>query len=717
MITLARPTRREMLAGSGLILALALPIGREPADAAETSADPIFMPNAFVRIAPDDSVFVVLKHVEFGQGPATGLTTLVAEELDADWGQMRTAMAPANDALYKNLIYGTQLTGGSNSIRNSWIQMRTAGAAARAMLVEAAAQRWSVPAAEIDIERGIVSHGTHRSGFGALAADAARLPLPSSPVLKTPDRFTLIGKHVPRIDSPAKSTGKAVFAMDVTRPGMVHSAILHPPVFGAILQSFDASKALAIPGVLHAAAIPQGVVVYARDTWAAMRGRKAINAQWDLSKAETRSTETLHRVFAEATRTPGAEAGRKGDVDAGLKSAAHSIEAVYHFPFLAHAPMEPLNAVIEIGDGRADVWNGTQYQVGEMKAVAETLGLPFEKVTLHQQIAGGSFGRRSQPLMDFGRELAEVAKQSPDRAPVKHLWTRENDIAGGRYRPLTAHRLRGGVDAAGEIVAWDQVIASQSVFSGTPLEAMKIHEGLDTAIVEGAVENGYRMINHRVGVHVLQSGVLPLWWRSVGNMHTSYAIETFLDRLLELGGHELLAGRLALAADDRMKGALTRVAEISNWGGSIAEGHARGIACRRTFGTTVAQVVELSRGADGQPKVHKVWCAVDCGIAVNPSIVTAQMEGGIGFGLGHALFGEISMTEGGRVEQHNFDGYRSLRIHEMPDVEVSIIESGAAPTGVGEPGVPPIAPAVANAWRKLTGQAITRLPFSRGITA
>ncbi|MBX9858877.1 MAG: xanthine dehydrogenase family protein molybdopterin-binding subunit [Sphingomonas sp.] len=695
-------SRRDFLAASGLVIGLALPMGR--AAAAATSGAP-FQPNAFVRIAADDSVTVIIKHVEFGQGPSTGLTTILADELDADWAQMRMAFSPANDPLYKNLAFGTMGTGGSTAMANSWMQMRTAGAAARAMLVEAAAKRWGVPAADIKVSKGVVSHGTHhRARFGELAGDAATLPVPTAPKLKTHDQFTLISTDLPKLDTRAKTDGSARFTMDIAVPDMVHSAILHPPAFGATVKTVDDSAARAVAGVVAVKAIPQGVVVYAKDSFAAIKGRGALKVDWDLTKAETRSSDDLFRAYAQAVQAPGKEALKIGDVDAALKGAAKTIDATYFFPFLAHAPMEPLDAVIERQGDRANLYMGSQFQVGETRAVAKALGIPFENMTLKQQFAGGSFGRRAQPGSDFAVEAGTIAANAPSAA-VKHVWTRENDIRGGRYRPITVHRLRGGVDAKGDIIGWDQRVAVQP-FVATPGDA------IDDGMYEGCGPDDYSFANARIGVAKMANGVPTLWWRSVGHTHTAYASEAFLDDLFALSGRDPVAGRLALLKEARAKAVLNRVAEIAKWGGAVPSGRARGVAFHKSFGSYVAQIAEVSKGADGLPKVHKIWCAVDCGTPINPNVIRAQMESGIGYGLGHALYAELVLGEGGRVAQGNFDSYRSLRINEMPAVEVSIIKSTENPTGVGEPGLPPIAPAVANAWRKLTGRSVRRLPFA-----
>ncbi len=713
----APASRRDFLAGSGLVIGLSLPMGKAAAKAAPAGEAAPFAPNAFVRIAADNSVTVIIKHVEFGQGPATGLSTIVADELDAEWGQMRIAFAPANDPLYKNLMFGTMATGGSTAMANSWMQMRSAGAAARAMLVAAAAKTWGVPAAEVKVAKGVVSHGAKTASFGELAATAATMPIPEKPVLKTPAQWTLIGRDTPKLDSLIKSTGAAQFTMDVQRPGMVISVIQHPPAFGGTVKSVDDAAALAVPGVVAVKTIPQGVVVYAKDTFAAMKGRAALKVDWDLSKAETRSTETMVKQYIAAAAKPGVECEAEGNVAAALAGAAKRIEATYVFPFLAHAPMETMDAVIEPKAGGADFYAGSQFQVGDTTAVSKVLGVPFEGMTLHEQYAGGSFGRRATPDMQDAVEAAMATKAfnaAGGTTAVKHVWTRENDIRGGRYRPLIVHTIKGGVDAHGKIVGLDAVVAGQSFMRGTGFfnPAAKF----DEAMVEGLSGSAYAFPAIRVGANELKNGVPTLWWRSVGNTHTAYVMETFLDRLFELGKQDPIAARLAMMKDDRAKAVLKRVAETSG-GLSAKSGRARGVAFHKSFGSYVAQIAEVSVGPDKLPRMHKVWAAVDCGVPINPNVIRAQVEGGIGYGLGHALYAEITLGEGGVVEQSNFDTYRSLRIGEMPEVEVAIINSTANPTGIGEPGLPPIAPAVANAWRKLTGKVVTRLPFAHSENA
>jgi isoquinoline 1-oxidoreductase beta subunit len=709
--------RRTFLAGSGgLAIGFTLPLGGARAQEAASAAT--FQPNAFVRVGTDNRVTIIHKHVEFGQGPATGVTTIIADEMDAAWDQMRIQFSPANDALYKNLMFGTMGVGGSSAIRESWMQMRMAGAAARAMLVEAAAKRWGVPTSAVSVKNGVVSAGSRRASFGELAADAAKLPVPQNPVLKTPDQFVYIGKTFAKVDSRPKTDGSAKFTQDVRLPGMVHAAVRRPPAFGATVKKVEASAAKAIPGVLEVKPIPSGVAVYARDTWSAQRGAAALEVDWDLSKAETRSSAQMFAQYSAAVRTPGKQVEAVGDPAAALASAAKKIDAVFYFPFLAHGPMETMDYVIEKkGEGIA-VHAGSQFQVGEMQAICGVAGVPFEKSELVQYYAGGSFGRRATPVMFDGTEAAACARAYGFAAPVKVAASRENDLTGGFYRPMTVHRVQAGLDANGGIAGWDQVCAAKSIMKGTPFDRGP-KDAPDMNMIEGANDtNQYKIGNFRLGQHLMETPVPVLWWRSVGHTHTAFVKETVIDELLAMAGKDPVEGRLALLKHERAAGVLRKAAEMSGFGQrAVKQGRALGVAVHESFDSYVAQVAEVSVGADGLPKVHKVWCAVDCGIAVNPDVIRAQMEGGIGYGLGHALYGEITLAEGGQVMQRNFDSYRSLRIGEMPEVEVAIIPSAEKPTGVGEPGVPPIAPAVANAWRRLTGKAVRRLPFAHGENA
>ncbi|WP_208347630.1 xanthine dehydrogenase family protein molybdopterin-binding subunit [Pseudaestuariivita rosea] len=703
------PTRRAFLAGTaGLVIAATLPRGARASDGTQP-----FVPNAFVRIAPDNTVTVLVKHIEFGQGTWTGLTTMVAEELDADWSQMRAEHAPANVELYVNALFGIQGTGGSTATPSSWMPMRQAGAAARAMLVEAAANEWGVPAAEITVSTGVISHQAsgQTATFGDMAEAAANVSAPAEPTLKTPDQFTLIGKDVSRIEAAQKSNGTAQFTIDVFRDGMLSVAVAHPPKFGATVASFDASGALDVPGVERVEQIPSGIAVYAQDTWAAFQGRDALDITWDEANAETRSSDQMMTAWAEAARTADLVAEESGDLDAALSDAAEVIEAEYRFPFLAHASMEPLDGVLEFGDGQAQVWTGSQIPTTDQAAIASVLGLQPPSVTINTMLTGGSFGRRATPDNHFVAELAQAARAAGPGA-YKLQWSREDDMRGGYYRPLTVHYMQGGLDSDGNIVGWRNNVATQSILAGSPFEGM-IQNGIDATSIEGSTRMPYDLPNARVAMANMSSGVPVLWWRSVGHTHTAYATETFLDELLERGGKDRVQGRLDLIRSDagRDRAVLERVAEMANWQGVDAgNGIARGVALHESFNTYVAMIADVSDDG-GQPRVHRVWVAVDCGIAINPRIIETQVAGALGYGLSAAMFEEVTLLDGGEVDQSNYDLYRILRHSEMPQVEVSIIESTMDPTGIGEPGTPPIAPAVGNAWRALTGETPKRLPF------
>lgn len=719
------PTRRTILKsisgiGAGLVLGMQIPNkARAQSGAAAVikgeAGDAVFAPNAFVRIAPDSTVTVLIKHIEFGQGPYTGLSTLVAEELDADWSQMRAQSAPANAALYKNLFFGVQGTGGSTAIANSYEQMRKAGAAARAMLVEAAANAWGAPADEVTVSKGVIAHkGSGKSGsFGDFAEAAAKLSPPAEPFLKDPSEFVLIGTQLPKLDSLEKSTGKAEFTMDASLPGMLTVLIRRAPLFGAKVKSVDESKARKVPGVVDVKTLPSGVAVYGEGFWAAKLGRDALEIEWDETGAEKRSTSEIVADYQKSAATVGKVVTNVGDAEKALNGAAKTLEAEYVFPYLAHAPMEPLDCLIEATDKSAKVWAGSQMPTIDQSAIAQTLGLRPEEVEIQTMFAGGSFGRRATPTADVAYEAAAAVKAIDRTRPVKVVFTREDDIQGGFYRPLFVHKMKGSLDSAGNIAAWDHVLVGQSIMEGTPFESM-IKDGVDPTMVEGAEDLPYAIPNMRVSLHKKSLAVTPLWWRSVGHTHTAYATETFLDELFALGGKDPVAERLKLLGDKhaRLSGVLKAVAELADWGAAVPEGRARGVAVHKSFNSYVAEIAEVSAGdEEGIPRVHKVWCAVDCGVAVNPDIVRAQMEGGIGYGLGHVLYAGIGLDKG-RVVQSNFDTYRSLRINEMPEVEVTIVKSAQAPTGVGEPGVPPVGPAVANAWAKLTGKRVRQLPFT-----
>lgn len=709
------PSRRGVLAGAaGLLIGFHLPTRA----LAQAAPPPNYAPSAFLRIAPDSTVTVLSKHLEMGQGPLTGLATLVAEELDADWSQMRAVHAPGDVRFYANLAMGAQLTGGSTAIANAYEQMRKVGAAARAMLVSAAATAWRVPAGEITVDKGVLRHRAGREGrFGEFAEAAGRLPVPGDPKLKDPARFTLIGTDLPKLDTEAKTVGAAMYTIDQRSDDMLVAVVAHPPRFGAKVARVDDAEARKVEGVVKIETIPQGVAVFARSTWPALKARDALKVTWDDGAAWTRGTDDLIADYTKQAASPGLVAEKRGDPLGVLaKPGTEVIDQLFVFPYLAHAAMEPLDCVIRFDGEKAHAAFGSQGPTLDAPAIAAVLGIDPSAVTIDVMMAGGSFGRRAQPDSGLAAEAAACAKAARG-VPVKLIWTREDDMAGGRYRPLYVHRMRGAVGPDRKIAAWHHTIVGQSIMKGTFFEPMMVKNGIDPTTVEGANDLPYKIDQFQCDLHTTDAGVPPLWWRSVGHTHTAYATETFIDILLEKGGHDPVEGRLALLGDHpRDAGVLRAVAEAANWRGPKGpDGRAYGVAVHKSFDTYVAQIAEVSRGRDGLPKVHKVWCAVDCGVVVNPNIVRAQVESGVGFGLGHALYAEVELDASGEVVQRNFDTYRSLRISEMPAVETVIVKSSEKPTGIGEPGVPPIGPALANAWRSLTGQMVTRLPFTRQI--
>jgi isoquinoline 1-oxidoreductase beta subunit len=708
--------RREFLkataaAGGGLLIGLYLP-GRIEAATSQAAAE--FTPNAFLRIAPDNTVTVIVKHLEMGQGVYTGLPTIVADELDADWSQIRVESAPADVTRYANLNWGGQAqgTGGSTSVNNSWEQLRRAGATARAMLIAAAAQTWKVNAGTLRAENGFVidTKGKRRASYGELASLAATLTPPADAPLKTPKQWKFIGKHVPRKDSADKSTGKAIYASDIRFPGMLTALVARPPLFGAKVKGFNATAVKMMPGVKAVVAIPQGVAVVATDFWSAKQARDALQVEWDDSVAEKRSSDELLTQYRELAQKPGAVAHQAGDIAKGLAGAAKKLEAIFEFPYLAHAPMEPLACVVRLGDNACEVWAGSQLQTFDQATAAQIAGLKPGQVTIHTLLAGGSFGRHANPTADYVSEGVEVAKATRAlNAPIRLLWTREDDIRGGYYRPLYVHTISAGLDKRGRPLAWQHRIVGQSILAGT-MFGSGVKDGIDATSVEGAANLPYAIPNMLVDLHTIQVGVPVLWWRSVGSTHTAFSTEVMINELAVAARQDPVAFRRALLKNHpRYRGVLDLVAQKAGWGKPLPKGRWRGVAVHESFNSYVAEVAEISI-ADGKPKVERVVCAVDCGVAVNPDMVRAQMESGIIFGLSAALYGEITLKNG-QVVQSNYHDYPILRINETPKIEVHIVPSNAKPTGVGEPGVPPIAPAVANAVFAATGKPVRRLPI------
>ncbi len=717
------PTRREFLKGATALTVLTVAFewsgtarsARGDAAARGVSTAPTFAPNAFLKIGEDDSVTVIAKHVEMGQGAYTGLATIVAEELDADWTKVRVESAPADAKRYYNLVFGNiQGTGGSSAMSNSWMQLREAGAKARFMLVAAAARQWQVPAASLSVENGIVYDATRkrRATFGSLVKTAATLPVPDTAPLKDPKDYKLIGSRVARVDVPAKCDGTAQFTIDVEMPGMRVALLKRPPLFGSTIASFDATAAAAVPGVVKVVQVPRGIAVVATSFWAAKKGRDALKVQWDDTHAEKRSSADIMADYHKLADQPGLSARNTGDAVAAMGKAVRKISAGFEFPYLAHAPMEPLDAVVKLTANSCEIWAGDQFQTVDQANAAKTAGLDAQQVNIHTLYAGGSFGRRANSGSDYIVEAVSIAKAcGADGTPIKLQWTREDDITGGLYRPMYYHKLEAGLDAQGAVTSWRHTIVGQSILAGTPLTGL-IKDGIDTTSVEGAANLAYAIPNIDVRLSTAQTGVPVLWWRVVGSSHTTFAVESFIDEAAHAAGRDPVAYRRDLLAQSpRLRGVLELAAQKAGWdSGPLPKGKGRGIAVAEAFKTFVAQVAEVTVSDSGEIKVDRVVCAVDCGTPINPDIIAAQMEGGIGFGLGAALYGAITLKNG-RVEQTNFNGYRVLRMNEMPKVEVHIVPSTEAPTGVGEPGVAPLGAAVANAVFAATGKRTYIFPF------
>jgi isoquinoline 1-oxidoreductase beta subunit len=714
------PTRRSFLKGAGSFgaaLALGVYVPLAPnAHVASAQSSAIFDPNVFLRIGADNTVTVLSKHSEMGQGVTTGLATLVAEELEADWLQLRVAFAPNDPRLYNNLAYGPlMLTGGSSSLSNSWEQMRKVGAAARIMLATAAASRWGVRVEEIAVANGIVSHRLSKRStrFGALAADAAKVPVPSDVELKDPKDWKLIGKRLPRIDALAKITGSANYAIDVRRPGELIALVRRPEHFGAKVLSVDDRSARSIPGVVDVVRIPSGVAVLATDMWSAMTARDVLRITWDTSEAEVRSTTEILDEYRLLTGGRGFDAARRGDAAAAVEKASQLLEAEFVFPYLAHAPMEPVNAVMELRPGGAEIWAGCQTHSADAHFAAKVLGLAPEQVKINTLPAGGSFGRRANLYKGWTSELAEIVKAIGGRSPVHVVWTREDDIKGGYYRPLTLHRVKVGLDAASRLCGWQHKVVCQSGV-GTPGEEELAKDGFVRRTVGGLADTPYEIADFSVEFYNAQSPVPILPWRSVAHSHTAHALETTLDELARRTGRDPIALRSELLVKHpRDLIVLDLAAKKARWTAPMPKGRGRGFAYHRCFDTRVAMVAEVSTSHPSF-RVDRIVCAVDCGVPVNPDIIEAQIEGAVGFALSSVLRNGITLNKG-VVEQSNFDDYEPTRFSEMPKVEVHIIKSRAAPSGIGEPGVPPLAPAIGNAIAAATGKRLYSLPFHRDL--
>lgn len=719
-------TRRQFLLGTAAAAGLAVGyrlIAPEPAAAQDAPAAAGANPfQSYVEITPENRIVIRSSQFEMGQGSYFGIATLVMEELDGDWAQVDVVGGAGNPALFGNLAWGgvAQGTGGSTSMTSSWERYRKAGAAARAMLVAAAAKQWGVPESEIGVAAGVVTHGSDKKAtFGELAAAAAAMPVPADMPLKPREKWTQIGsEQLKRYDSARKTNGTQDYTIDVKMDGLLTAVMIHPPKFGATVKGFDAAKAKALDGVVDVVQTPRGIAIVGTNMWTAMQGRDAVTVEWDESKAEKRgSTEIMAQYNRLADGPPVANARNDGDAAAALAGAAKVIEGRYEFPYLAHASIEPLNAVARINeDGTVEVWGGHQMPDLYQMAAAQVAGTTPDKVTLHVLKSGGSFGRRAVSDADLVVESVAVAKALGPGKPVKVQWTRDNDMRGGRYRPAYVHAIKGGLDKDGKVVAISDHIVGQSILGGSPFAAM-IEGGVDATSVEGASNLPYAIPNLKVDLTTTDVAVPVLWWRSVGSTHTAYVMETFVDDLAAAAGRDPVEFRLSmLDAHPRHAGVLKLAAEKAGWATPLPEGRFRGVALHESFSTYVAEVVEITFKGGSDFTVDRVVCAVDCGVAINPDQIRAQMEGGIGFGLGAILQEELTLS-GGVVDQENYDTYTPLRIDQMPTVEVHIVPSQEPPTGVGEPGVPPIGPAVANALRAATGRTVRKLPLVKNLSA
>ncbi len=719
---MAIETTRRAFMSSAALAGVALVIGLRPDGRyAVAASDASTELNPFVRVLPDGTVQVVLKHFEMGQGTTTGLTTLVAEEIDADWDRVAIDFAPADTPRYKNLAFGAQGTGGSTAIANSYLQYRKAGAAAREVLVEAAAQTWGVPASSITVENSRLKSGNRTAHFGEMIAKAATLLPSAEPKLKSPDQFRLIGKDgLARKDSKAKTNGTATFALDVKIDGMLYAVVLRSPHFGGKLTLFDASGAKSVAGFVDAKALPNkvGVAVFAKNTWSAIQSREALKAEWDFKDAENRSSDEMFADHIALLEKPQHQAMKGGDLSKTgdmLKKADQIVEGEFVFPLLAHAPMEPLNCVIEATEKGVRIHDGCQFPTIVQAAAAKMLKLEPANVEVRTVYAGGSFGRRATPVADYQSEAIMAFDLMGRKTPIKLVWTREDDLRGGYYRPMAVHRARVGVKE-GKVVAWDHRVAAKPILLNTSFVNEEVKKsGIDPTTVEGINDTHYAIPGMSVGVSAAETPMPILWWRSVGHTHTAFAMESMMDMAAKAAGADPVAFRLSLLEGDdkhrqRLAGVLKLAAKTAGWG-KPQPGRFQGVAVHRSFSTYVAEVVEVSL-RDGAVKVEKVICAVDCGVAVNPDVIRAQMEGGIGFGLGAVMRNEITLTKGA-VDQANFPDYEPLRITDMPVVEVHIVPSAEPPTGVGEPGVPPVGPALANAIHAATGQRVLRLPMTK----
>ncbi len=712
-------SRRELiktttLALGGLVVGFYVPEkGSSPAWAqgAVPKAPPA--PNAFIRIASDESITIFINKLEMGQGVNTSMAQLIAEELECDWQKIQSVSAPV-DPVYNHTMMGIQMTGGSTSLASSWEQHRLLGANMREMLRQAAAEVWKVPLDSCQAQKGTIVHTQKgQLTYGQLAEAASRMPLPTreSITLKAAAAYQVIGQSKARVDAADKVNGKAIFGLDVKLPGMLHAIVLHPPFAGAHIKSVDDKKAKATAGVIDVVRMKDRVAVLAKNTFAAIKGRDALAVTWD-KKGTDASSSSFLAAFQKAAKGDAPIAETRGLGEKPLLKAKRTIEAEYVLPFLAHAAMEPLNVTINFDGKTCEMWSGHQMPGIDTMRAAQILGIDPSAVTAHTTYVGGSFGRRASKDCDYVAVAAELAKLV--KKPLKVTWTREDDMRGGYYRPMALHRVRVGLKDK-NLLAWDHRVVCQSIMKGTPFEAMMIKGGIEEAAVEGIAHTPYAFENFRCTQNLVDTPMTTLWWRSVGNTHTAYVMETMIDELAHAFEQDpFVLRRQLLAASPRHLAVLDLLEERSGWKTRDKSGpHAFGVALHQSFGSVVGHVVMVSI-VDKMPRVHKVWSAVHCGQVVNPEQAKTQVEGSIVFGLSAALYQEIAV-EKGRVQTGNFDTYPVMRIDEMPVVDVAFVASTDAPSGLGEPAVPPIAPAVANAYFALSKKRLRTLPFSKSI--
>jgi isoquinoline 1-oxidoreductase beta subunit len=711
--------RASATAAGGLLVSLYVDVPLAAQESGQPAQKPkVYPPDAFVDIRPDGKIAIQVNRLEFGQGVQTALPMLLAEELDADWSQVVAKLAPAAD-VYKDPVFGVQMVGGSGSIAHSSQQYRELGAKTRAMLVVAAAERWNVAPGDCRTESSVV-HGPsgQAAKYSELASAAAKKPAPATVQLKDPSQFKLVGKRVRRLDSRPKCDGSLKFGLDLDLPGMRTAVVAHPPVFGGRVKNLDDRAARSVEGVRDVFQIPlakgTGVAVVADKFWPAKQARDRLKIEWDLDGLERPDTSQLRAKYKELARNPGTRSAARGDAGAIERIAdSNRVLAEYEFPYLAHTPMEPLNTTARFDGDRAEVWAGSQFQTVDQAAVAEVLGLKPEQVTFHTEMAGGGFGRRATADAHVHREAAAIAKRLRG-TPVKLVWTREDDVQGGYYRPMHVHRVEIGLGADGMPAAWRHVIVGQSITADTIFAPFVVKDGVDTTAVEGASDTHYAIPNFHLSAHHPKVNVPVLWWRSVGHTHTAFVMETLIDELAARAKVDPIAYRRKLLAPEAKKSlaVLDLLDEKSAWRRNLPKSHAAGIACHESFGTGVACAVDVSI-ENKRPRIHRATVAVDCGMAVNPLTIESQFQAGVGFGISQLMAKGAITLKDGRVEQRNFDTYVPPYMADAPViVDVHIVPSTETPSGCGEPPVPVISPAVVNALTQLTGKRYRTLPLT-----